>query len=209
MDPSASWAEHIHWELMPYTVPIGLLTEGACVHACIRYRCGLWNGTAAVRIPKTTNEQTNARPLSPTPPNAGILHANNARDIEMDAKTGTLTLARTSFICLSLSPGLPSLPHATAHTPTQPLTHSNPGLLGFWASRQLFLLLLAGAYASSGYLALTAHLGNALVLLTLPLAVSTASKFQHKVRAGLLVFVMKTAWLRPFVIAFRFDSIQT
>ena len=25
----------------------------------------------------------------------GILHANNARDIEMDAKTGTLTIART------------------------------------------------------------------------------------------------------------------
>ena len=30
VDPSASWTEHIHWELMPYTVPIGLLTEGTC-----------------------------------------------------------------------------------------------------------------------------------------------------------------------------------
>ena len=27
---AASWTEHIHWDLMPYTVPLGLLT-GACV----------------------------------------------------------------------------------------------------------------------------------------------------------------------------------
>lgn len=38
---------------------------------------------------------THRSPLYIQTTTPGILHANNARDIEMDAKTGTLTIART------------------------------------------------------------------------------------------------------------------
>jgi 1,4-dihydroxy-2-naphthoate octaprenyltransferase len=95
----------MQWDLLPYMLPLGLLTEG-------------------------------------------ILHANNTRDIAMDTKAGIITLA---------------------------------GLIGFDASRALFVAMLALSYISSLWLALTQYYGNALVLLTLPIALNLVRTFQPKV----------------------------
>eukprot|EP00754_Rhynchopus_humris_P040183 Rhum_TRINITY_DN23225_c0_g1::Rhum_TRINITY_DN23225_c0_g1_i1::g.177498::m.177498 len=74
----------------------------------------------------------------------GILHANNARDIENDSAQGCVTLAT---------------------------------VLGFEASRLVFILLLLTSYASALYVAWTAHYGCVLTLLTLPLAGNLVTSF--------------------------------
>lgn len=105
LDPSDG---SMQWDLLPYMLPLGLLTEG-------------------------------------------ILHANNTRDIAMDTKAGIITLA---------------------------------GLIGFDASRALFVAMLALSYISSLWLAMTQYYGNALVLLTVPIALNLVRTFQPKVHSS-------------------------
>jgi 1,4-dihydroxy-2-naphthoate octaprenyltransferase len=103
--PASSPAHLLQWQLLPYTIPLGLLTEA-------------------------------------------ILHANNSRDIEMDGKAGILTVA---------------------------------GLLGYDASRVLFIGMIALSYLASAALAVWSHWGNCLVFITLPLAHHIIGKFTPQV----------------------------